>query len=145
VKAQFKEYRETLQQDMKSNLHDIRKDALMKMVPPPSPIEALSLFVEKEPVSRCPARRLAHAHRFCVLDLYQSLDVLYEANSGRFRHSFLPVPSQLYPAPSRPPLSHCLLPSPSPAPSPPTADASTSLVKMSRAGRRSRAGARRWS
>ena len=33
MKAQFREYKETLQQDMKSNLHDIRKDALMKMVP----------------------------------------------------------------------------------------------------------------
>lgn len=32
VKSQFKEYRESLQQDMKSNLHDIRKEALMKMV-----------------------------------------------------------------------------------------------------------------
>jgi hypothetical protein len=32
VKGQFAEYRESLESDMKINLHDIRKEALMKMV-----------------------------------------------------------------------------------------------------------------
>ena len=70
MKAQFKEYRETLQQDMKSNLHDIRKDALMKMVPcaavaahPPLSLTQICAFTQ-HPSTVCiyASRPFGHIH-----------------------------------------------------------------------------------